>query len=206
LEKLNNNAEMIGVLGAKPEFSHVSRGEEYSKFPLEIERLSGAVDVVNVLVRKSVISELETEATERICVKGEIRSFNNKTGIGNKLIISVFAQDIYFTDEMDKNLVELTGVICKEPNFRKTPMGREICDLMLAVGRKYGKSDYLPCIVWGRLAQDASEWSVGTEVNLTGRLQSRKYIKNDNEKSVEKTAYEISVVELSKSEQKMMHF
>lgn len=191
---------MTGALGAKPRFSHMSRDEDYYTFPLEIERLSGTVDTVNVIVRREYAESLQIEEKHHLCVKGEIRSFNNKSGVGNKLVISVFARSMEFTDDTDKNLVKLHGAICKEPNFRRTPMGREICDIMLAVNRKYGKSDYIPCIVWGQQAEKAAEWQVGTAVKLTGRLQSRKYIKNENEKTVEKTAFEISVIEISESE------
>ena len=127
-------------------------------------------------------------------MRGELRSFNNKSGKGSKLVISVFAREISFTGEEDKNSVILIGTLCKPPNLRRTPMGREICDLMLAVNRKYGRSDYLPCIAWGRNAELASTWSVGKEIKITGRIQSRKYIKIENGEGIEKVAFEVSVI------------
>lgn len=120
---------------------------------------------------------MEACDTEKLCITGELRSFNNKSGEGAKLVITVFAKEILPCDENDLNLICLTGTLCKPPNLRVTPMGRDICDLMLAVNRKYGRSDYLPCITWGLKAREASYWDTGTTVSLEGRIQSRRYIK-----------------------------
>jgi single-strand DNA-binding protein len=193
LEKTTNFVELRGVLAGRPELSHSSRNEEYYTFPLEVERLSGTPDTVNIVVRRELAEQQPIEEKARIYVRGELRSFNNKSGVGNKLIITVFAHEIQFTDEADFNSVQLTGTLCKPPNFRKTPMGREICDMMLAVNRRYGRSDYLPCIAWGRLAEEAAAWTVGTEVSLIGRIQSRKYLKTENDVQIEKTAFEVSI-------------
>ena len=196
MERINNIVELRGALAGRPVLSHSSRSETYYMFPLEIERLSGAVDTINIVARRELLEEVELEEKERVYVKGELRSFNNKSGVGNRLIITVFAQEIALQDESDMNSVTLAGTVCKPPTLRKTPMGREICDMMLAVNRRYGRSDYLPCIAWGRLAEMASEFSVGAEVQLTGRIQSRKYIKNENDVQTEKTAFEVSVAEI----------
>ena len=130
---------------------------------------------------------------EKIRVTGEVRSFNNRSGEGNRLIITVFARNISLSDEPDHNHVTLTGTLCKKPTLRATPMGREICDMMLAVNRRYGRSDYLPCIAWGLRARECAHWDVGTRVAVEGRLQSRNYIKTVDGVPVEKTAFEVSV-------------
>ncbi|WP_073076138.1 single-stranded DNA-binding protein [Sporobacter termitidis] len=193
---MNNVVELCGSIADKPRFSHMGGSESYFSFPLDIERLSGFVDTVNIIVRQEMLEKLEIEDSQHIAVTGELRSFNNKRGDGSRLVISVFAKELYFTDDEDKNLVRLTGAICKKPNLRKTPMGRQICDIMLAVNRRYGRSDYLPCIAWGRLAEGAAELAVGDTISLEGRIQSRKYIKNENGAATERTAFEVSIVTL----------
>lgn len=192
----NNYTELCGVLAGKPVFSHTLHNEVFYTFPLGVERLSGTIDTINVLVRQELLETLEIGEYQHILVKGELRSYNNKSGQGSRLIITVLAKQITLTNEDDRNIVMLRGTICKPPNLRRTPMGREICDIMLAVNRQYGRSDYLPCIAWGRYAQTVSELTVGSVINLTGRIQSRQYIKNENGQPVEKTAFEVSAVEI----------
>lgn len=191
----NNYAKLCGVMAAGPVYSHSSRGQDFYSFPLEIQRLSGNTDTVNVILRREQLAALETEAAEKLCVVGQLRSFNNRRGEGAKLVITVFAKELFFCDEEDANLVRLSGTLCKAPNLRTTPMGRDICDLMLAVNRRYGRSDYLPCICWGAKAREAAAWGVGTELKLEGRIQSRNYIKLTEDGPVEKTAFEVSVTE-----------
>jgi len=196
MEEANNLAELTGTLGAKPEYSHTGREREYYIFPLEVERLSGTVDTVNIVVRREMLEQLEVDDKPRLRIRGELRSFNNKSGKGNKLIITVFAREIELTDDGDENRIVLTGTLCRKPNFRTTPMGREICDMMLAVNRKYGRSDYLPCIAWGRNAEKAAGLDVGDGLSLSGRIQSRKYLKTEETGTLEKTAYEVSVMDM----------
>ena len=191
-----NFAQLCGVISAAPTFSHESRGESFYTFPIEVARLSGTVDTVNVIMRSQLMENLELTEAEKIYVTGELRSFNNKSGEGAKLVITVFAKDAYLCGEPDINEVILTGTLCKKPQLRLTPMGRDICDLMLAVNRRYGRSDYLPCITWGQNARRASDWDVGTVVSLTGRIQSRDYIKIVGGDPVGKTAFEVSVTEI----------
>ena len=193
---ITNYAELCGVMAGAPEFSHSSRGESFYTFPLEIQRLSGVCDTVNVIVRGSILENTELKEAEKLCVMGELRSFNNKSGQGAKLVITVFAKEILLCEDDDTNIIRLIGTLCKKPNLRTTPMGRDICDLMLAVNRKYGRSDYLPCITWGIKAREAADWDVGTVVSLEGRLQSRTYIKLIDDIPVEKTAFEVSVIEI----------
>lgn len=192
-----NFAQLTGVISTPPVFSHAGRGETFYTFPMEVARLSGATDTVNVIARNELIEGLELIESEKICVTGELRSFNNKSGEGAKLVITVFAKEICLCDGEDSNIVRLTGTLCKPPNLRMTPMGRDICDLMLAVNRRYGRSDYLPCITWGLKAREAADWGVGTVVSLEGRIQSRSYIKIIGGEPVEKTAFEVSVTEIS---------
>ena len=197
LENLNNSVVLVGTLGGRPEFSHTGRNENYYVFPLEVERLSGAVDTLNIIVREDLLRGIEVRTGDKVYVSGEVRSYNNRSGVGNKLVISVLAKEVFITDCEDENRVAVFGTVCKEPNFRQTPMGRQICDLMIAVNRHYGRSDYLPCIVWGSLAERAALLETGDEIEIAGRLQSRKYIKNTETGAVEKTAYEISAVSMA---------
>lgn len=196
MENFNNSVVLAGTLGGRPEYSHAGKGENYYVFPLEVERLSGAIDTLNILLREELLRETEIKTGDKVYVSGEVRSYNNKSGVGNKLVISVLARDVFITDCDDENSVTVCGTVCKQPNFRRTPMGRQICDLMIAVNRRYGRSDYLPCIVWGGLAEKASLLETGDEVEITGRLQSRRYIKNLDDLVLEKTAYEISAVNM----------
>lgn len=199
--KHSNHVFLRGTLCEAPHFSHESQDERFYQFSLEIHRLSGTADRIHILARSSLLDALEPDSRGKICVLGELRSFNNKSGVGSKLIITVFAREIWFDDGEDENVVELRGTLCKAPNFRTTPMGREICDLMLAVNRRYGRSDYLPCIAWGLRARSAATWEVGTTVTLLGRIQSRSYTKTIDGVPVEKTAFEVSVLEIDIAEE-----
>ncbi len=192
----NNYTRLCGVMAGSPVYSHSSRGQDFYSFPLQVQRLSGNTDTVNIILRREQLAALEPEEAEKLCVTGELRTFNNRRGEGARLIISVFARELCFLDEEDSNLVRLCGTLCKPPNLRTTPMGRDICDLMVAVNRRYGRSDYLPCICWGAKAREAALWTVGTVVCLEGRIQSRGYIKLTEEGPVEKTAFEVSVTEM----------
>ena len=192
-----NTARLCGVIAAAPVFSHSGRGECFYTFPLEVARLSGATDKINIIVRDELMESIQLCEAEKICVVGELRWFNNKSGEGAKLVITVFAKELYLCDDDDLNEVHLIGTLCKKPNLRMTPMGRDICDLMLAVNRRYGRSDYLPCITWGLKAREAAEWGTGTMVTLEGRIQSRNYIKIVGGDPVEKTAFEVSVTDIA---------
>lgn len=195
---IRNFVELRGVLAGAPALSHESRGERFFTFPVETRRLSGTPDKLNVVTRESLMATAELNEASRIHVTGELRSFNNKRGEGAKLIVTVFAREIGFDDGDDLNLVELIGTLCKPPNLRTTPMGRDICDLMLAVGRRCGRSDYLPCICWGIRAHEAASWQVGDRISLHGRIQSRQYIKLLEGVAFEKTAFEVSVIDMEK--------
>ena len=191
----NNYTRLCGTLAGAPAYSHTGRGQVFYSFPLEVRRLSGNTDTVNIVVSRELLEQTELCEAEHIAVIGQLRTFNNRRGEGAKLVITVLAKEIELRDEPDENTVRLTGALCKEPNLRITPMGRDICDLMLAVNRRYGRSDYLPCICWGLKARQAALWTVGSQVKLEGRIQSRRYIKMTEDGPVERTAFEVSVIQ-----------
>ncbi len=181
---------------AKP--SHVNHGVTYFLFPLEVERLSGTPDTLNVVVSPDLINLCPIVPGQAYEVTGEVRSFNNRSGVGGRLVITFFARTLEPWSGEHSNLLELHGTLCKPPVLRRTPLGRDICDMLLAVNRRYGRADYLPCIAWGPLAHNCGTLGVGDSVALTGRLQSRKYRKVTGETEEERTAYEISVTTLEK--------
>ena len=189
-----NHITLTGALASAPEYSHSNHGRRFYSFYLEVSRLSGAIDRLQILASEELLASTCVTEGEALTVEGQIRSFNNRAPHGRKLIISVLAETIAVTDGPHANQVILQGVICKEPVFRRTPLGREICDVMLAVNRPYHRADYLPCILWGRCAQEVSVYPVGTVLSITGRLQSREYLKVIDGVAEQRTAYEISAV------------
>lgn len=189
-----NRAVLRGTVSADPEVSHENHGTTYWTFPLTVARLSGAEDRLNVVVSDALLAACPIRTGLGVEVEGEVRSFNNKSGSGSRLIITLYAKSLIPSEEEPANVLSLAGVLCKPPVLRRTPLGREICDLMLAVNRKYGRADYLPCIAWGSLAQRCGALEVGDGVRVEGRLQSRKYVKVIGSESQERTAFEISVM------------
>jgi len=198
--KMNNYVLLRGVLHEAPRFSHESREERFYQLSMDICRLSGTVDTIHVIVKEQLLKSLELSAHEKLCVCGELRTFNNKSGVGPRLIISVYAKEIWLENGPDENIIELSGALCKDPNLRTTPMGREICDLMLAVNRRYGRSDYLPCIAWGANARESACWPIGTQVHLSGRIQSRTYTKIVEGIPTDKIAFEVSIIQIHPQE------
>ena len=161
--------------------------------PLAACRLSGVEDTVNVVLSETMLHQRPLKEGDEVSVWGEVRSFNNRSGVGSRLVITVFARDIRPEQAEDENNLSLAGSLCKPPVCRRTPLGRDICDMMLAVNRRCGRTDYLPCIAWGNLACRCGELNVGDAVALEGRLQSRTYTKRIGEERQERTAFEISV-------------
>lgn len=196
----SNYLQLCGTLAGAPVWSHSSRGVEFWRFPLSVRRLSGTADLLNVVARRRLLDTLALQDAGKLQLVGELRSFNNRSGSGAKLVISAFARELRFTDAEDENRLFLRGTLCKPPTLRQTPLGRDICDLMLAVNRPYGRSDYLPCICWGSLARQAGRWQVGDRLRLEGRVQSRRYLKNTESGPIERTAYEVSVLTASPDE------
>ena len=200
----NNRAELMGTLEGEPVFSHEIYGEAFYLLMLCVPRLSGAADHIRVIASERLLSCGDISDGENITVIGQFRSYNAVEGGTSKLILSVFARDIYPAEACtpdNPNTLYLNGFICKEPVYRTTPFGREICDMMIAVNRAFGKSDYLPCIAWGRNAQYASRFHVGDRVHITGRLQSREYQKlTESGEYITRNAYEISAFTLEADE------
>jgi len=196
-EREENQIFLRGYAAESPRFSHESHGIQYHTFPLSVPRLSGTADVLNVLAPGPLLAPLCLEEGAPTEVYGEVRSFNNRSGIGNRLVISVFARSVGNSDGPPANTLSLTGALCRPPNLRHTPLGRDICDILLAVNRRYGRSDYLPCIVWGSLAVACGGLSVGDRIKLDGRLQSRIYYKEENGRSVPHTAFEVSAMSMT---------
>ena len=197
-----NKAILCGTPLSEPILSHTSRQERFYTFPLEVARLSGNVDRLNIILREALLPDFHPSRAGLLEVIGELRSFNNRSGEGNRLVITLFAQELRQPDAaMWINEIDLIGTLCKPPNHRTTPMGREICDLLVAVNRHYGRSDYLPCIAWGQNARTAAKWQVGQRVHILGRIQSRDYTKNMPDGTVTKTAYEVSVTRIHPAEE-----
>ncbi|MGM9592756.1 MAG: single-stranded DNA-binding protein [Candidatus Onthomonas sp.] len=196
-----NRARLTGQAMEEPEYSHTNHGEDFFRFPLRSRRLSGAADQLNLLVSRTVLESQSVHPGDRLTAEGEVRSYNNRSGVGSRLVITLFTKQLTPAgQEPDDNRLTLAGVLCKPPNYRTTPLGREICDLMLAVNRKYGRADYLPCIAWGVLAQRAAELSVGDGLRLEGRLQSRAYTKVTETGQVKRVAFEVSIMTMEPME------
>ena len=199
----NNQVTIEGEISGEFVFSHEIFGERFYMIDISTRRLSGVCDAIPVTVSDRLIDVTQNYIGQYVCVSGQFRSYNQNDGSKIRLILSVFAQDIEFVEKLmeDVNQIYLDGYICKEPVYRKTPLGREIADLLIAVNRSYGKSDYIPCICWGRNARFASTFAVGTHVQIQGRIQSREYVKKINELETEKRiAYEVSVSKIEQME------
>ena len=191
-----NRALLRGTAAAEPVLSHETHGVVYETFPLAVRRLSGSEDRVNVLVPRALLEQRPVTEGMELEVEGEVRSFNNKSGKGSRLVITLYAKERRPAAGEPENQLLLAEVLCKPPVVRRTPLGRDICDLMLAVNRRYGRADYLPCIAWGGLARRCGALEVGDGVRIEGRLQSRAYTKVDHGVSEVRTAYEVSVMKL----------
>ena len=194
----NNRVSIIGEVVSEFEFSHEVFGEGFYLVNVSVNRLSDMVDIIPLMISERLVDVTKDYRGRKIEVSGQFRSYNRHEELKNRLVLSVFVREIEFieeeAEEMKSNQILLDGYICKDPIYRKTPLGREIADLLVAVNRSYGKSDYIPCICWGRNARFAARFEVGVHVQIWGRIQSREYVKRLNEDEVEKrTAYEVSV-------------
>jgi len=206
----NNHLVLMGKVTSEKRFSHEIYGESFYIFDLEVPRLSDTSDIIPVTISERLIDNEKMEIGKKLIVKGQFRSYNSYENEKNKLILTVFAKDVIFEEDMEEaiqndesikenvsNEVVLSGYICKKPIYRQTPFGREIADLLLAVNRAYNKSDYIPAIAWGRTARFSQNLPTGTEVRAIGRVQSRKYEKKYEDGTVEeKVAYEVSISSL----------
>ena len=194
----NNKVFLMGEVDTSPTFSHEMYGEGFFEFVIAVKRLSGQIDRIPVTASERLIKQMP-KVGERVAINGQFRSYNKLENGKSKLMLCVFVRD--FVDggegESNPNVVELCGYVCKEPIYRTTPFNREICDILLAVNRSYNKSDYIPCIAWGRNARYAKDISVGTKVLLMGRIQSREYSKKLEDRVETRIAYELSVSKIT---------
>ena len=212
----NNYLTLVGKVTGEKRFSHEIYGESFYVFNLEIPRLSGNSDIIPITVSERLIKEDTLQEGKKLLVKGQFRSYNSYENEKNRLILTVFAKDIMEVEDVEEdeenemvkkdtitNEVVLIGYICKKPIYRQTPFGREISDILLAVNRAYNKSDYIPCIAWGRNARFCQNLEVGSQVKIVGRVQSRMYEKKHEDGTVEnRVAYEVSVGSLEVIEEK----
>lgn len=203
----NNHLVLVGKVTSDKRFSHEIYGEKFYIFDLSVPRLSGNADMIPVTISERLLTMKDIAIGSKLEIDGQFRSYNSYDQEKNRLILTVFAKDINFLEnqedevevssEIISNEVTLDGYICKKPIYRKTPFGREIADILLAVNRAYNKSDYIPCIAWGRNARFSENIPVGTEVRIIGRVQSRQYEKKYEDGTSEvKIAYEVSVASL----------
>lgn len=206
----NNYLVLIGKIISDKTFSHEIYGESFYLFNLEVPRLSGNEDIIPITISERLIASFDLSIGKKVVVEGQFRSYNSYENERNRLVLTVFAKDIMEYKEEEEepkektsNEVVLNGYICKKPIYRQTPFGREIADILLAVNRAYNKSDYIPCIAWGRNARFCENMEVGTEVKIVGRVQSRTYEKKFEDGRVEqRVAYEVSIGSLEVIEKK----
>ncbi len=197
----NNQVSIVGEIVSDFVFSHEVFGEGFYMVDVLVKRLSSSADRIPVMISERLLDVTQDYKGEFIQVTGQFRSYNRHEEKKNRLVLSVFAREVYFVEEEDdkvkSNQIFLDGYICKPPIYRKTPLGREIADMLIAVNRPYGKSDYIPCISWGRNARFTSGFEVGGHVQVWGRIQSREYVKKlEGEVTERRTAYEVSVSKL----------
>lgn len=202
----NNKVFLKGEVVSTPVFSHEVFGEGFYELSLRVKRLSENYDIIPITVSERLLSNNKFSIGREVFVKGQFRSYNKQVENKSKLLLTVFVRDLIEDENVDinPNIIELSGFVCKEPIYRTTPFKREICDVLLAVNRAYNKSDYLPCIAWGRNARFVKNIKVGGKISIIGRIQSRTYQKRLSETEVEnKVAYEISIskIKLEESEQ-----
>lgn len=203
----NNQLVLVGKVTSDKKISHEIYGEKFYIFDLSVPRLSGNADIIPITISERLLLEEDLQVGKNVIIEGQFRSYNSYENEKNKLVLTVFAKEIKFAEDQEEdfkptkentsNEVILDGFICKKPIYRKTPFGREIADILLAVNRAYNKSDYIPCIAWGRNARFCENIPVGTEVRIIGRVQSRQYEKKYEDGTSEiKIAYEVSVASL----------
>ena len=200
----NNHITLVGKVTSEKKFSHEIYGEKFYIFNLSVPRLSGNFDTIPITISERLLTDKGLPLESKMSIIGQFRSYNSYEGEKNRLVLTVFAKEVEFLEDQEADIpvgkdfvtneVTLDGYICRKPIYRKTPFGREIADVLLAVNRSYNKSDYIPCIAWGRNAKFCETVAVGTEIKIVGRVQSRQYEKKHEDGTVEnRVAYEVSV-------------
>lgn len=194
----NNKVTIVGEVVSEFEYSHEVYGEGFYTVDISVNRLSNSVDIIPLMVSERLVDVNEDLRGVLVEAQGQFRSYNRHEETKNRLVLSIFVRELNYVETCDEhistNSIFLDGYICKPPIYRKTPLGREIADVLIAVNRPYGKSDYIPCIAWGRNARYAAGFSVGSHIQVNGRIQSREYTKKiSEEECVKRVAYEVSV-------------
>lgn len=198
-EIINNKVFLQGIVETEPGLNHCVKEEEFYGFDLRVARLSGQSDIIPIVIAKRLVDFYNIKQGSNLAIKGQFRSFNQIENEKRKLILSVFVKEVCeWDDGANPNIIELNGFVCKPVIYRRTPFAREICDVLLAVNRKFNKSDYIPCIAWGNNAQIVSQMNVPANLKIVGRIQSREYTKqlDENSDPVVKVAYEVSISKL----------
>lgn len=198
----NNKVYLQGRVVSEPEYSHEVLNEGFYNLNIAIPRLSGQSDVIPITISERLLNSAGIKVNDVIALRGQFRSYNKLEDNRSKLILTVFVRELCEVDEnANPNMIEIFGYICKSPIYRTTPFNREITDVLMAVNRAYNKSDYIPCIAWGRNARFVGELPVGTKLEMVGRIQSREYLKKlEGEEPITKMAYEISVSKVTQCE------
>ncbi len=196
----NNKAVVCGEIGSELVFSHEMFGEKFYEFNLKVSRLSDSFDIIPITVSERLLEDRSLQMGDTIKINGQFRSYNKLENEKSKLMLTMFLREFLdnTTDSETVNQIEIVGYVCKDPIYRTTPFNREICDVLLAVNRNYGKSDYIPCIAWGRNARFVKDFNVGEKIKVLGRIQSREYQKKLEDEVVTRTAYEVSLSRISK--------
>lgn len=194
MEHTTNHITLRGSLLSLPTLSHENHGKLFFRFTLEVPRLSGVADLLPIVAEEAVLNTIDLSGGEMLTITGQVRSHNIRTEGNRRLLIFVFAQSILAEDGDPINDCVIEGPLCREPTYRRTPLGREICDVMLAIPRAFRRADYLPCILWGRTAQEAALCHTRDQIRIYGRLQSRLYTKLTDSGPEERTAYEVSAL------------
>ena len=200
MEQKENRVVLRGTAAGEATLSHQVHGLDFYRFPLSVPRLSGREDRLNILLPAPPEGKALPQPGDYLEVTGEVRSFNNRSGVGSRLVITVLARSVLPGVGEPCNQVWLRGTLCKPPILRRTPLGRDICDLLLAVNRRYRRADYLPCIAWGAIAQQTAILPVGSRLTVEGRVQSRVYLKVVDGETQQRTAYEVSVMHMANRE------
>ncbi len=198
MENVTTNTNKVFIMGevaSEPIFSHEMYGESFYEFTVSVKRLSGQNDTVPITASERLFAKGKPQMGDKVAIDGQFRSYNKLVDNKSKLMLTVFVKDFLPYDEnlQNPNDAQLTGYVCKPPVYRTTPFNREICDVLLAINRNYKKSDYIPCIAWGRNARFSQELEVGTQITVSGRIQSREYTKKIGETSETRIAYELSI-------------
>ncbi len=194
MEQTQNQITLRGSLLSLPQFSHENHGRKFYRFTLDVPRLSGVSDLLPIVAEEGVLNEIDPSGGQMLTVSGQVRSHNHRAEGVRRLLIFVYASTLTAEEGEPINEVLVEGPLCKEPTYRRTPLGREICDVMLAVPRSFQRADYLPCILWGRTAQEGALCHTRDLIRIHGRLQSRLYTKLTENGAQERTAYEISAL------------